>query len=184
MSESRGWTRREALGCGYGRRRRGAAGVRLGRDAHVSRKARSFRTILKDYAPEDLAGGATLFHEHMSFATDFMTRWGGYAAETRAANARRRAGAARPRRRRARGGAPPPAAPPDRHRLHAGRRPDVGGDARPPSAKASPASSTAGIPTWDATSTSCGRSRRSPACRSSPAPASTRSRSTRKRSRR
>ena len=23
------------------------------------------RTLLKDYAPEDLAGGATLFHEHM-----------------------------------------------------------------------------------------------------------------------
>jgi len=33
------------------------------------------RTILKDYAPEELAGGATLFHEHMSFADDFMTRW-------------------------------------------------------------------------------------------------------------
>jgi phosphotriesterase-related protein len=42
------------------------------------------RTILKDYAPEDLGGGATLFHEHMSFASDFMTRWTGYAAETRA----------------------------------------------------------------------------------------------------
>jgi phosphotriesterase-related protein len=42
------------------------------------------RTILKDYAPDDLGGGATLFHEHMSFASDFMTRWTGYAAETRA----------------------------------------------------------------------------------------------------
>jgi len=44
------------------------------------------RTILKDYAPEQLAGGATLFHEHMSFASDFMTRWTGYAADTRAIN--------------------------------------------------------------------------------------------------
>jgi len=44
------------------------------------------RTILKDYAPDELSGGATLFHEHMSFASDFMTRWTGYAAETRAIN--------------------------------------------------------------------------------------------------
>jgi len=41
------------------------------------------RTVLKDYAPEELAGGATLFHEHMSFADDFMIRWTGYAADTR-----------------------------------------------------------------------------------------------------
>jgi phosphotriesterase-related protein len=41
---------------------------------------------LKDYTPDELAGGATLFHEHMSFASDFMTRWTGYAAETRAIN--------------------------------------------------------------------------------------------------
>jgi phosphotriesterase-related protein len=45
------------------------------------------RTILKDYAPDDLAGGATLFHEHMSFADTFMTRWTGYAADTRRENA-------------------------------------------------------------------------------------------------
>lgn len=44
------------------------------------------RTILKDYAPEDLAGGATLFHEHMSFAPDFMPRWTAYARATREAN--------------------------------------------------------------------------------------------------
>ena len=46
------------------------------------------RTLLKDYAPGELAGGATLFHEHMSFADDFMGRWTRYAAETRAENAR------------------------------------------------------------------------------------------------
>src|SRR5579872_4831439 len=43
------------------------------------------RTILKDLPPEALAGGATLFHEHMSFADNFMTRWGQYARETAAA---------------------------------------------------------------------------------------------------
>ena len=30
---------------------------------------------------------ATLFHEHMSFADDFMTRWTGYAADSRRENA-------------------------------------------------------------------------------------------------
>jgi phosphotriesterase-related protein len=49
-------------------------------------KGAVIRTILKDYAPEDLAVGATLFHEHLSFADDFMSRWTGYAAATRAAN--------------------------------------------------------------------------------------------------
>jgi phosphotriesterase-related protein len=33
------------------------------------------RTILKDMSPQELAGGPTLFHEHMSFAADFMPRW-------------------------------------------------------------------------------------------------------------
>ena len=28
-------------------------------------KGAVIRTILRDYAPEELAGGATLFHEHM-----------------------------------------------------------------------------------------------------------------------
>ena len=83
MSESRRWTRREALGIlGMG-----AAAAAL--PEFVSAAAPTFpkgaviRTILKDYAPEDLAGGATLFHEHMSFADNFMTRWTGYAADTR-----------------------------------------------------------------------------------------------------
>jgi phosphotriesterase-related protein len=49
-------------------------------------KGAIIRTILKDYAPEELAGGATLFHEHMSLAPDFLPRWMKYAAETRAAN--------------------------------------------------------------------------------------------------
>src|SRR5271168_3546152 len=45
------------------------------------------RTILKDLPPEALAGGPTLFHEHMSFADDFMIRWGQYARATAAARA-------------------------------------------------------------------------------------------------
>src|SRR5207244_12307476 len=44
------------------------------------------RTILKDYAPEDLAGGATLFHEHMQLAPDFNARFAAAAAAARAAN--------------------------------------------------------------------------------------------------
>jgi hypothetical protein len=31
-------------------------------------KGAIIRTVLKDYAPEELAGGATLVHEHMSRA--------------------------------------------------------------------------------------------------------------------
>jgi len=80
-------------------------------------KGTVIRTILKDYAPDELAGGATLFHEHMSFADDFMTRWTGYAIDTRretampgapapgagAQGAGRQGGAAAP--------APPPSTP-------------------------------------------------------------------------
>jgi phosphotriesterase-related protein len=44
------------------------------------------RTILKDYAPDELAGGATLFHEHLQLAPDFGARFGAAAAAARAAN--------------------------------------------------------------------------------------------------
>ncbi len=44
------------------------------------------RTLLKDYAPEELAGGATLFHEHMQLAPDFNARFAAAAAAARAAN--------------------------------------------------------------------------------------------------
>jgi phosphotriesterase-related protein len=33
------------------------------------------RTVLKDLPPEALTGGATLFHEHLSLAGDFMPKW-------------------------------------------------------------------------------------------------------------
>src|SRR5262249_21264615 len=82
-----GWTRREALGMlGMG-----AAAAALPEFAFAADltfpKGAVIRTVLKDYAPEELAGAATLFHEHMSFADDFMIRWNGFSAATRAANA-------------------------------------------------------------------------------------------------
>src|ERR1700733_4428441 len=49
-------------------------------------KGAIIRAILKDYAPEDLAGGATLFHEHMQLAPDFLAKFGAAAAAVRAAN--------------------------------------------------------------------------------------------------
>lgn len=33
------------------------------------------RTLFRDYAPDELAGGATLFHEHLSLGTDFNDRF-------------------------------------------------------------------------------------------------------------
>ena len=83
MSEARGWTRREALGIlGMGF---AAAALPEFASAQTPAFPRGavIRTVLKDYAPEELAGGATLFHEHLSFADDFMVRWTGYAADTR-----------------------------------------------------------------------------------------------------
>ena len=49
-------------------------------------KGAIIRTILKDYSPEELAGGATLFHEHMQLAADFNARFAAAAAAARAAN--------------------------------------------------------------------------------------------------
>ncbi|MGC4081453.1 MAG: hypothetical protein QM736_04885 [Vicinamibacterales bacterium] len=83
MSDSRGFTRREALGI------LGMGVAAAGLPEFVSAAAPTFpkgaiiRTVLKDYAPDDLAGGATLFHEHLSWKDDFMTRWQDYAAQTR-----------------------------------------------------------------------------------------------------
>ena len=73
---SPGWTRREVLGMGVA-----AAALTEFTSAATPAfpKGAIIRTILKDYAPEDLAGGATLFHEHLSLADNFMTRWYGYS---------------------------------------------------------------------------------------------------------
>jgi phosphotriesterase-related protein len=109
-SHSAGWTRRDVLGI------LGAGAVAAALPEYASAASPSFpkgaviRAVLKDYAPEELAGAATLFHEHLSFADDFMTRWTGYAAATRAANGAPPAGAGGGRGGRAAG--PPPAAAP------------------------------------------------------------------------
>ena len=49
-------------------------------------KSAIIRTVLKDYAPEDLGGGATLFHEHMQLAPDFNAKFTAAAAAARKAN--------------------------------------------------------------------------------------------------
>src|SRR6188472_165456 len=49
-------------------------------------KGAVIRTILKDYAPEDLAGGATLFHEHMQLAPDFNAKFSAAGNAVRVAN--------------------------------------------------------------------------------------------------
>src|SRR5215212_8717234 len=80
-----GWTRREAL-------EMLALGVAASAWPSSATAAPTFpkgaviRTILKDYAPEELAAGATLFHEHMSLVPDFLPRWIKFAAEAQAAN--------------------------------------------------------------------------------------------------
>ena len=79
------WTRREALSMlGMG-----AAAAALPRAASAEPsfpEGAVIRTILKDYPPEELRGGATLFHEHMSLAPDFLLRFRQYAAEAQAVN--------------------------------------------------------------------------------------------------
>ena len=89
------WTRREALELlGMSAAAAALPGVASAQGGVTFPKGAVIRTILKDYAPEELAGGATLFHEHMSMAPDFLPRWMKFAAETRAANAPRGAGGA------------------------------------------------------------------------------------------
>jgi phosphotriesterase-related protein len=80
------WSRREALEfLGFG-----AAAAALPRAATAQEvtfpKGAIIRTLLKDYAPEELAGGATLFHEHMQLAPDFNARFAAATAAARAAN--------------------------------------------------------------------------------------------------
>jgi phosphotriesterase-related protein len=58
----------------------------LGAQAPAFPNGAIIRTILKDYSPEELAGGATLFHEHMQLALDFNARFAAAAAAARAAN--------------------------------------------------------------------------------------------------
>ena len=110
-SRSPVWTRREAL-CLLGMGAAAAVLPEIASAAPTFPKGAIIRTILKDVAPEDLAGGATLFHEHMSFADDFMTRWTGYAADSRRENALPGAQAPASGPAGGRGGAGAPPAPP------------------------------------------------------------------------
>src|SRR5580704_337502 len=73
----------EALGIGIAAAATPAPGV--AQDPTFPKGA-IIRAILKDYAPEDLAGGATLFHEHMQLAPDFLVKFAAAAAAARAAN--------------------------------------------------------------------------------------------------
>jgi predicted metal-dependent phosphotriesterase family hydrolase len=72
-------------------------------------KGAIIRTLLKDYAPEELAGGATLFHEHMQLGPDFNAKFAAASAAVRAANGQPPA----PARGGGRAGGPPPPAGPD-----------------------------------------------------------------------
>ena len=79
-------TRREALGLlGIT-----AAAVALPNSASAEGpafpKGAIIRTVLKDYAPEELAGGTTLFHEHFQLGPDFNAKFAAAAAAARAAN--------------------------------------------------------------------------------------------------
>src|ERR1700689_1497354 len=80
------WTRRQALEV-FGI---SAAAAAVSRDLVAQEptfpKGAIIRTLLKDYAPEDLAGGATLFHEHMQLAPDFNAKFAAANAAVRAAN--------------------------------------------------------------------------------------------------
>src|SRR5271170_5048252 len=58
-------TRREAMGL------LAASGVALAQGT----ASPAIRTVLGDVSPESLAGGATLFHEHMSLSPDFLPKF-------------------------------------------------------------------------------------------------------------
>src|SRR3954469_21645453 len=49
-------------------------------------KGAVIRTLLKDFTPEELGSGATLFHEHMSLGADFNQRFSAASAAARAQN--------------------------------------------------------------------------------------------------
>jgi phosphotriesterase-related protein len=67
MSKHRDMTRREVISLIF-------SGAVAGAQKPQFPKKAVIRTVLKDLPPEALAGGATLFHEHMSFSADFMPK--------------------------------------------------------------------------------------------------------------
>jgi phosphotriesterase-related protein len=79
------WTRREALQMVGGAVAAAALRSNAAAQAPVFPKGAVIRTLFKDYAPEELAGGATLFHEHLSLGPDFGDRFRAAAAAVLAA---------------------------------------------------------------------------------------------------
>jgi phosphotriesterase-related protein len=77
------YTRRQALKfLGLG----AAAAGQLLAEEPAFPKGAIIRALLKDYAPEELAGGATLFHEHLQLAPDFNAKFTAATNAVRAAN--------------------------------------------------------------------------------------------------
>jgi len=100
--------RREVLGIMLG----GAAGLAFAQNGPQFPKGAIIRTVLKDMKPEELAGGATLFHEHLSVAPDFMARWtANFRAISGRGGAAGRGSSTAPASTAARSNATPPAAP-------------------------------------------------------------------------
>jgi hypothetical protein len=78
-------TRREALRIVGGAAAAAALPLAASAQAPAFPKGAVIRTLFKDYAPEELAGGATLFHEHLSLGADFGERFRAAAAAVLAA---------------------------------------------------------------------------------------------------
>ena len=78
-------TRREALQMVGGAAAAAALRSNASAQAPAFPKGAVIRTLFKDYAPEELAGGATLFHEHLSLGADFGDRFRAAAAAVLAA---------------------------------------------------------------------------------------------------
>ena len=88
---SQGMTRREALELlGLSAAAAALPAAAAAAQAPSLAKGAVIRTLFKDYTPEELATGATLFHEHMSLAPDFNDRFRAATAAARAATACRR----------------------------------------------------------------------------------------------
>jgi phosphotriesterase-related protein len=68
-------TRREALQWMGGVAAAAMLPLRASAQTAAFPKGAVIRTLFKDYAPEELAGGATLFHEHLSLGPDFSDRF-------------------------------------------------------------------------------------------------------------
>jgi phosphotriesterase-related protein len=97
-------TRREALQLVSGAAAAAVLGTRASAQTTAFPKGAIIRTLFKDYAPDELAGGATLFHEHLSLGPDFGDRF-------RAASAAVLAAQGAPRTAQPAGPPPPPPGP-------------------------------------------------------------------------